>query len=128
MTIPLTRLHHTLVCWYVGYRRDPELSSPKCPPEIHAAVLDRDKVCFMYRLDSTHQCRDRFGNPHRPDDRRLLTVDGVKRHPRLGVRADHRYVWFLVAMCGYENNRPPSADTRRLERSYLTKHYPEHWA
>lgn len=104
------------------------MSTPRCTPEVHDAVIVRDKVCFMYRIDSSHQCRTIFGAPHAPDHPRLLTVDGVKANLRMGRRSDHSRVEFLVAMCAYENNRPPTRETRQLERSYLTALYPEVWS
>jgi len=102
------------------------MTREKFPPELHAEVLDRDRMCFLKRLDPNHQCRDRFGNPHRSDDRRRLTLDHVKRHLALGIAKRHK-PWWLVAMCGYENNRPPSKKTREAERTYLAMLYPEHW-
>lgn len=97
------------------------------PDGLKDEVLDRDKVCFMYKLDRSHICRTRFGVMHGPGDRVRLTLDHVKMRIALSIRKVHK-PWTLVAMCGYENNRPPTQETREAERAYLAKLYPEHWS
>lgn len=93
-------------------RRDP------VTPELREAVLRRDGVCFLSRLDSDHVCRDRWGQPHSPSETHLLTLDHVKDHLRMGVRApsdmDH-----LVAMCWAGNVGVPSKAVREAQRAYL---------
>ena len=96
------------------------------PPELREEILERDRRCFMTRLDPNHQCRDRWGNRHRSDDRRYLTMEHVKQHLAMGIMKKH-LPWLVVALCGYENNRPPSAQTRMAMRSYLAALYPDQW-
>lgn len=95
-------------------------------PAMREEILDRDRVCFMVRLDPNHQCRTRFGTKHRPDSRRLLTMEHVKQ--KRGFLPRKHRVWLIVALCGFENNRPPSQQTREAMRAYLRALYPEEWA
>lgn len=105
-------------------RRTPLRAKPRRnrPPvdwdDLRRRVLDRDRVCFMYRLDPSHRCFDQWGRQHEPDDRSRLTLDHVKVKPRLGRKADD-VADQLVAMCFRENDRPPSKATRIAERAYL---------
>jgi hypothetical protein len=96
------------------------------PEGLRDEVLDRDRVCFLKRLDPRHQCRTIFGLKHASDDRRFLTLDHVKKQLALGLLKRHK-PWFLVAMCGMENNRPPTQATRMAERTYLATLYPSEW-
>lgn len=98
----------------------------KFPEGLAEQVLDRDKVCFMKRIDPAHQCMTRFRRRHASDDRRFLTMEHVKRRLALGIPKVHKLEQ-LVALCGFENNRPPTAATRALMRSYLAALYPDHW-
>jgi hypothetical protein len=86
----------------------------KMTPEAHAAILARDKVCFLYRMDLRHVCRDRWGSIHEPDDRRQLTVDHVKDAPMMGKRGKRG-----IAMCGWGNFMGPSRLVRWAEREWL---------
>lgn len=97
------------------------------PAGLREEILDRDRYCFMKRLDPTHRCRDRLGNYHRANDRRLLTMEHVKPQLAMGILKKH-VPWLIVALCGYENNRPPSKQTRFAMRTYLARLYPEKWA
>lgn len=85
---------------------------------IRDEVLARDGMCFMFRMDPEHACRDRWGDPHSPYDKTYLTLDHVKDAPRMGRRApsDARH---LVAMCWGANVGVPSKAVRELERVYL---------
>jgi hypothetical protein len=88
------------------------------PYSERAAVYARDKVCFLYRLDSDHICRDPWGNPHAPDDLVKLTLDHVKDSLMLGRKAPNDRL-HLVAMCWRGNVDVPSKAIREAERSYL---------
>lgn len=95
-------------------------------PDLHEAVLRRDRVCFLHRLDANHVCRDRWGTAHRHDDAYRLTVDhvhliagGVK-----GKRAPSDLA-HLVAMCWAGNVGAPSREVRQAERAYLRGLYPD---
>src|SRR5689334_5176009 len=74
----------------------------KVSPELANYVFDRDRICLQYRCEPEHQCRDRFGTAHRPDDRRFLRIAHVKEHARLGKRAEPRKDR-LVAECDFAN-------------------------
>jgi hypothetical protein len=95
-------------------RRDPVTSA------VRSTVLRRDGRCFMHRLDDTHVCRDRWGAPHSPYALDLLTLDHVKDHPRMGVRAPSD-AGHLVAMCWAANDAVPSKEVRAAERAYLAQ-------
>lgn len=102
-------------------RKDPVTS------EVREAVLARDRMCFLYRLDPLHTCKDAFGDPHSPFDRSKLTLDHVKRRLRMGRRAPSTPA-HLMAMCAAGNVGVPSKDVRNLQRLYLADLYPEAWA
>lgn len=87
-------------------------------PEMAAYVLARDRVCIAYRVDSTHRCRNRWGDEHAPDDVRQLTIDHVKREARMGKRAESVPAC-LVAACGWANNEGWCSAHRAEERAYL---------
>jgi hypothetical protein len=87
-------------------------------PELREAILLRDRMCFMVRLDPSHVCYDAFGREHLPTDLRLLTLEHVKDQPRMGRRApsDERHI---VALCYRANVGVPSKVTRQAMRAYL---------
>lgn len=89
-------------------------------------VLRRDRFCFLFRLDDSHECRDTWGTPHSPFDRSKLTLDHVKQRLMLGRRAPSDPA-HMVAMCGAGNVRVPSKDVRAAQREYLATLYPEAW-
>lgn len=95
-------------------------------PALHAEIVTRDGRCFVSRLDPQHVCRDRWGLPHAATELHLLTVDHVKRHARMGVRAESIPAR-LVAMCWGANVGVPSREVREAERSYLAMLYPADW-
>lgn len=87
-------------------------------PDVHAAVIVRDKACVLSFLERGHECRDIFGDRHRPDAIERLTLEHVKDELRMGVRAPSD-VKHLVLLCGYTNNQPPSKVQRAAMREYL---------
>ena len=95
-------------------------------PEVRARVLQRDEVCFLWRLTPEHSCRDAWGEPHHYSDTGRLTLDHVKRHARMGLRAPSRPE-FMVAMCASANVGVPSKAVREAERGYLRDLYPDAW-
>lgn len=99
----------------------------KVTPELKAAVIGRDRSCIGYRLDPLHRCFTRFGETHAPTEAKFLEPDHVWWEPGgvKGKRAPST-IEHLVAMCGWLNNRPPSAEVREAERALLFKLYPEH--
>lgn len=95
-------------------------------PELHDAVLERDKLCFVRRLyGPAHICRDRWGDSHPPTDLRKLTLDHV--HLVAGGMRGKRApddLQHLVAMCAQVNVSGPSREIRDAERTYLANLYP----
>lgn len=90
----------------------------KVTPEVRDAVLRRDGMCFAAMIDEEHECRDRFGMPHRPDNLRLLTLDHVHDAATMGKRAPSDPA-HLVALCASANNFGWASAHRREERAYL---------
>lgn len=91
--------------------------------EVRAAVMRRDRRCFVTRVDPDHVCRDEWGYPHPSDDLSRLTLDHVKDAPRMGKRAPSD-VRHLVLMCHSANVGVPSKAIREAERAYLRELYP----
>lgn len=89
-------------------------------PGLWERVMERDHGCVLYRLEPGHVCRTRFGTIHPWDATDLLTVEHVKADLRMGKRAPDD-MGFLVALCGYANNRPPTKAQRGLMRAYLAE-------
>lgn len=93
--------------------------------ETRAAVMVRDRRCFVTRVDPDHVCRDQWGYPHPSDDLGRLTLDHVHEHAggTKGKRApsDLRH---LVLMCHGANVGVPSRAIRQAERAYLRELYP----
>lgn len=87
-------------------------------PELHAAVLTRDRQCVLAKMDPAHVCRDIFGNVHRSDDLGRLTLEHVKTELRMGRRAPSD-LEHLIALCGFANNAVPSKAQRQAFRAYL---------
>lgn len=83
-------------------------------PEEHDAILARDRMCFLFRLDPAHVCRDAWGLYHNPYDFWRLTIDHVKDAPMMGKRGTRG-----VAMCSLGNTNGPSKEVRQAEREYL---------
>ncbi len=68
-------------------------------PELHAAVLVRDRMCVRARMDRAHECRDVWGNPHSPRDLERLQLDHIQEgYGRMGKRAPST-MGTLVALC-----------------------------
>ena len=86
--------------------------------EDRADVFSRDKGCVLFWMEPGHECRDRFGNRHSPDDFGRLTLEHVKRDLRAGKRAESTPDR-MVTLCGSANARPPSRVQRALFREYL---------
>jgi hypothetical protein len=82
------------------------------------AVLHRDRMCVLARYFPEHVCRDRWGNVHRPDDTKRLSIEHVKDELRMGVRAPSDLA-HLVALCFGANVAVPSKVERQSMRDYL---------
>lgn len=94
-------------------------------PELRAQVFERDRICFMARIHPrTHTCHTLYGEAHHSDDRYRLELDHFwLTGAHLGKRAPSD-LEHLTALCGKENNRPPSHNTRESQREYIEALYP----
>jgi hypothetical protein len=94
--------------------------SDKVTAAERAYVFARDITCIVSKTDLSHQCRDRFGTPHRSDDAKRLTLDHVHDHAQMGKRApsDRHH---MVLACGWANNEGWCSSHRREERAYLAE-------
>jgi hypothetical protein len=90
----------------------------RVPPALREAVFARDRSCVLFDLDSTHVCKDQWGQAHMPGRTDLLTIEHVKRELRAGVRAENS-MGTMVAMCWAGNLRPPTKGQRQAIREYL---------
>ena len=89
-------------------------------------VFRRDRACLGWRFDPSHECRDQWGMPHRPDDRSKLTLGHVPMvHSITDPRRDDEA--HCVAECWSTNaGVHPSAELREFERGWLHSEYPDH--
>lgn len=88
----------------------------KVTPEQVAATFARDKACVLWLMSKEHDCRDRFGNPHAPDDLRRMSIEHIKESLMAGKRGK-----LLVTMCGAGNVGVPSKVQREWIREYLRR-------
>lgn len=95
-------------------------------PNERSIVINRDRMCFLYRMDPGHRCTNAFTDAHSPFDLLALTVDHFW-HAKGGRKGDRapsdRY--HMVAMCHGGNVAAPSGEVRDAERSYIRVKYPE---
>ena len=96
-------------------RRDP------VTPELHAAVLVRDRRCVRSKMEPEHGCRDRWGNPHAATALEYLTLDHVQSaYGRMGRRAPSDMA-HLVSLC-WDAHLGGWATSHRPElRAYLAE-------
>ncbi len=88
-------------------------------PELHAAVLVRDRECCLAKIEPGHLCRDQWGTPHASTDLAKLTLEHVHDgYGQMGKRApsDRRH---LLALCASANIGVPSKSQRQAFRAYL---------
>lgn len=95
----------------------PPVRTDQVPPELAEYVFKRDVICLQFRYEPDHRCKTRWGDEHRPDDRRHLRIAHVKAEARTGKRAEPQKNR-LVAECDLANERWSSAN-RDKEREYL---------
>jgi hypothetical protein len=103
------------------FRKPMSRTQPKADPvtpELRLFVLERDGACVAAKLERGHSCRDMWGVPHSPTDRRKLSLEHVKDQLRMGKRApsDPSH---LVTLCYGANVGVPSKELRAALRSYL---------
>lgn len=90
---------------------------PGVSAAVRRYVLERDRRCFAQIVDAGHECRDRWGEPHRPTDLDKLTIEHV-RDAAGGSRFDDPE--HLVAMCHAANAHDHWGAAHRAEcRLYL---------
>ena len=87
-------------------------------------VLERDRECVLAKraraLGERHQCRTAFGDPHRSDNLRLMSLEHVKERGKMAMSKkadDDRY--HMVTMCYLANVAVPSRIVREWLRDYL---------
>lgn len=90
----------------------------KVSPELAAFILARDQMCFAARIDFEHVCRDTYGDVHRADDKKRLTLDHVHDAATTGKRAPSDK-YHLLALCGWANTQGWASAHRNDEREYL---------
>lgn len=95
----------------------------KVTPELHDYIIRRDRTCIAARYDPEHDCRDRFGNRHLPNDAKRLTLDHVHDEATAGKRAKSDK-YHLVAACGWANIEGWCSANRDIERMYLAEKEP----
>ena len=87
-------------------------------------IARRDKGCVLAMLVPGHHCRDRWGQPHLPDDLDKLTLEHVKDSARMGKRAESDAA-HLVLVCHHSNAFSVETSKYRAEiRAYLDQHEP----
>lgn len=97
------------------------MSRDAVTPELHAAVLVRDKRCVLSIQDAAHVCRDQWNREHSAFDLAALTLEHVHcQGGMMGKRAPSD-MGHLVALCAAANLRPPTKEQRQWFREYLTK-------
>lgn len=90
-------------------------------PAIRAAVLERDGRCIRSRMDSGHECRDIFGNPHDPRRLDLLQLDHIQEgYGRMGKRAPSDPA-HLVTLCWSAHLGGWATANRPALRAYLAE-------
>lgn len=85
---------------------------------VYEAVMERDGMCVLAKLEPGHECRTVYGTPHPADAIHLLTFEHVREHLAMGMRKVDDVRW-AVALCGAANDRPPTKAQRALIREYL---------
>jgi hypothetical protein len=87
-------------------------------PEVREAVLRRDGMCVLAKLERAHWCRDAWGTYHDAADLSKLSLEHVKDELAMGKRApsDPQH---LVALCAHANIGVPSKAQRAMLRQYL---------
>jgi hypothetical protein len=96
------------------WRPKPRPEAEKVTPEQVAEALAKWGGCILVRIEPEHECADKWGNPHRPDQLDLLEMDHLKMIARMGKRGE-----VIVPMCSAGNHRPPTAEQRRAMRELV---------
>lgn len=108
-------------------RRTPLRRKPHKDPvtyQVRTEVIERDIAiaggCVAPYLDrEAGDCRDFWNDVIRPDARPMLTVDHVRPHPSMALRAPSTRRW-MVAMCpGHHLNSGWATSHRTVLRAYL---------
>ena len=101
-------------------RPEPEEVGGRVDPAEHRFVRERDRMCFLARIDDNHVCAS-MGFQHRATDIGKLTVEHV--WPDAAAKQAFRRApstrRSMVAICHAGNIKPPSAEEREAMRSFL---------
>ena len=83
---------------------------------LRTEVINRDRQCVASIRDKAHECRDKWGDPHRPDALLKLTLEHVKDDR--GRRLDSPD--WCIALCSDANvNQHWSSANRDAALLYL---------
>jgi hypothetical protein len=94
------------------------------PKGLRWAVFSRDGGCILASLQEGHQCKDRWNQPHAPNNFDVLSVEHIKLELGMSVPRIHD-LQHCVTLCAAANINVPSKAQRELMRSYLRGLYPE---
>lgn len=90
---------------------------------LRSFVINRDRMCAGFLADPMHQCRNRYGDPHQPDDLEQLTLEhcpGV--HGPADIRRDDEQ--HCGTLCYALNVGGTPAWARAWIRDHLRDLYP----
>ena len=90
------------------------------PKALRWEVFSRDGGCILAKLQPGHQCRDRWGQPHAPNNFDVLSIEHIKLELGMSVPRIHD-LQHCVTLCAFTNGKPPSKEERALMRAYLAK-------
>lgn len=98
------------------WRPKPRSEADKVTSEQVAVALLRWGGCILVRVEPGHECHDKWGTPHRPDQFELLEMDHLKMVARMGKRGE-----VIVPMCSAGNHRPPTKEQRMAIRELVNQ-------
>lgn len=98
------------------WRPKPRPEAERVTPEQAEATFRRDGQCVL-SLYEPHECRDRWGVPHRPDDFSKLTIEHF--WPDYAVKGKRGPL--LATLCASINIGAPSKAQRDILRAHVAK-------
>jgi hypothetical protein len=94
----------------------------KITPELMEALWRRDKGCVLFQIEPGHECHDKWGNPHGPDRRDLITPEHFwEDYAVKGKRAPSDLA-HTVLLCAFVIINAPSAVRREAFRDWVATH------
>lgn len=106
-------------------RKGPTIDGrPATMGALRAHVINRDRICLGFLADPTHQCRNRYGDEHQPDDLEQLTLEHVPGvHGPEDVRRDDPA--HCGTLCYFLNVGGTPVWARDFIRLRLRERYPD---